>query len=96
MSGDVPNGDGLREPVPILHIDSQPQLEPMVFSDDVPQARIQGLAEALEDLSEELRDRWVCSARREVHVGRPAVSAHGEGDLTIASSRLSWTRGRNL
>ena len=52
MCGEVPNGDPLLEHVPILHIDSQPHLEPVVFRDEVPQARTTGLAQAVEELRE--------------------------------------------
>ena len=49
---DVPQGDALLEHDPLLHIDTKLQLEAMVFRDEVPLARTEGLAEALEELSE--------------------------------------------
>ena len=52
MCGEVPHGDPLLEHVPVLHIDSQPQLEPMVFRDEVQQARTKGLTQSVEELSE--------------------------------------------
>ena len=44
VSAEVPDGDTLREHVPILHLDSQPQLEPLVFRDEGSQARTKALA----------------------------------------------------
>ena len=50
----VPHGDTLLEHVPILHIGSQPQLEPMVGRDEVSQARTEGLARELSQAGEVL------------------------------------------
>ena len=52
MCGEMPNGDPLLKHVTILHIDSQPQPEPMVFRDEVSQARTEGLTQAVQELSE--------------------------------------------
>ena len=52
VCGEVPHGDPLLEHVPVLHIYSQPDLEPVVFRDEVPQARTKGLTQSVEELSE--------------------------------------------
>ena len=52
VSGEVPDGDSLFEHMTVLHIDAQPHLEPVVFRDEVPQARTEGLAKGFEELSD--------------------------------------------
>ena len=52
LCGEMANGAALIEHVPILHIESQPQIEPVVLRDEVRQARTEGLAQAFEQLSE--------------------------------------------
>ena len=51
VGGKVHHGDRLLL-LPILHIDSHPQLEPMVFRDEVSQARTVGLPQAIEQIRE--------------------------------------------
>lgn len=44
-------GDPLNEHFPILHIDTKPQLELMVFRDELSQAGNERLAQAIEESS---------------------------------------------
>ena len=52
MSAEVTDGDALLEDVPIMHIESQPQLEPKVFRHEVFQAPNEGLSQAREELGD--------------------------------------------
>ena len=90
---EVAGGDALLENMPVLLIDAQLQLEPVVFHDEVPQARTEGLAQAVEELSE-AGDVFVgCVALDEecMYEG-PLCLPAGEGDLAIAGSHLSCGR----
>ena len=49
---EVSNGNRLIEHAPVLYMDAQPQLEPVVFRDVVPQARTEGHSQAVVELSE--------------------------------------------
>ena len=49
VSGEVAHSDPLLEHVSILHIDADPQHEPMVFCDEVSQARTKVLGQALKN-----------------------------------------------
>ena len=81
----------------ILHFESQPQLEPIVFGDEVSLARTEGFAQAIEELCE-AADLFVsCVPVEEQWMSeRPLCLTSGEADLTIAASRLAWARGCQL
>ena len=46
MSAEVTQSDPLFEHMGVLHIESQPQLDPIVIRDEISQARTEGLAQA--------------------------------------------------
>ena len=93
MRGEVPHGDPRLEYGSILHIESQSQLEPMVFRDELYQARTEGLAQAIEALCEAGDVFVLCLTLDEGCMSeRPLCVTSGEGDLTIVACRLSWAR----
>ena len=81
VRGQVAHCDPLMEHAPILHIDTQPQLEPVVFRNEVPQARTEGLAQVLDELGE--ADHMI--------VGCVALD-----EVCMAERRLSDSRRRLL
>ena len=47
VGAEVTQCDSLLEQVAILHIDSQPKLDAVVFRDEVSQARTEGISQAI-------------------------------------------------
>ena len=88
MCCQMPHGDLLFEPGTILHIGYQRQLDHVVIRDAVHQARTEGLAEALKDLSEagQVLVGYVTFDEESMPEGPLCLTA-GEVYLTIASCR---------
>ena len=97
VCGEMPEGDPLLEHMPILHIDYPPQLERVDFGDEVPQARTEGLAESVEELSE-AGDVFLLGVAldEECISDGPMCQPIGQGDLAFAGSHYSCGRRSQL
>ena len=93
MSAEVRQCYPLLYHVLIMPIDSQTQLDQVVFRNEVPNARTEGLAQAVEEFSDSGDVFILCVALAEECMSEgPLCLPAGEDDLAIAGSHFSWGR----
>ena len=91
------HGDSLIKHAPILHIDPQPQLEPVLFRNEASQAPTEGLPQAIDELNDVGDVFFWCVALEEQCIPQgPRFGTAGEGELINAPSHLSAARRCHL